>query len=78
MKKLKTLLIAASLLMMFSSCEKESANKCGVVTGVGYIQCNTFDCYYYLPIKWDNGTTSNQSVDQNTWINYNIGQKICF
>jgi hypothetical protein len=76
MKKL--LLILSLVTILITSCEKAPVG-CGEVIGYGNVDCSSGNCYYWLPIKFDNGQVDNQvSVNESTWINFLPGDRICF
>jgi hypothetical protein len=74
MKKLLTVLL---LIVSLSSCYKERIFDCGVVTGQGIIQCDRWGCYYYLPVRFNNGITTNFQVTEYEWMYYTLGSCIC-
>ncbi len=73
MKKTILLLLAIAAL---TSCKKEKG--CGVVVGVGDINCSGASCTYTLPVHFDDGHWANVSVDEYTWIHTLEGERICF
>jgi hypothetical protein len=73
---MKKLFLALAIAMTLFSCEKPKG--CGVCVGTGYIDSSGSSITYYLPIKWDNGTTTTISVDYDTWVNTMPGERICF
>lgn len=73
---MKKLLLASSIVLTLLSCEKPKG--CGTCVGTGYIDTGGTINTYYLPIHWDNGTTTTVSVDYDTWVNTLPGEKICF
>jgi hypothetical protein len=74
---MKKLLGILAISMMIISCEKEVSG-CGEITGVGRIDCSSGVCYYYLPVRFDSGTTQEVSVTEDVWVNSITGQRICF
>jgi hypothetical protein len=74
MKKLLITLVL--LLILITGCRKESG--CGVVRGGDYDNFNNTHSYY-LWIQFDGSSRSRQVyVDYKTFIDYRIGDKICF
>jgi hypothetical protein len=74
MKKILTIL---TLTVLLSSCYKERVYECGVVVGQGIIQCDRWSCNYYLPVRFDNGITTNIQVTEYEWMYYTPGNSIC-
>lgn len=75
MKKLLITLVL--ILTLFTGCRKESG--CGVVRGGDYETRfdNTYS--YYLWIQFDGSSRSRKVyVDYKTFIDFRIGDKICF
>jgi hypothetical protein len=73
---MKKLLLILILCVSLSSCVKVQLDTCGVVADYGIIQCDRWDCYYYLPIRYDNYTT-NVMVSQYDWYYYKPGYSFC-
>ncbi|MCK9446649.1 hypothetical protein M0Q50_07285 [bacterium] len=78
MKKIKLLLIIISILL-FTSCNKNfEFTGCGIITYED-VSCNEYGCYYDIYLIPEN---SNKeiiiSVDERTYITYNIGDNVCF
>jgi hypothetical protein len=73
----KSLITLILILTLTSGCRKESG--CGVVRGGDYeINLNN-DYSYFLWIQFDGSSRSRRVyVDYKTFIDYRIGDKICF
>lgn len=74
---MKKLILSALTIFTLFSCKKP-VEGCGVCVGTGYIDVSGTVNTYYLPVKWDNGTTTTISVDYDTWVNTLPGERICF
>lgn len=75
MKKL--LLVFIIVVFTFVSCRKESG--CGVVRGGDYETNINNDYSYFLWIQFDGSSKSRKVyVDYKTFIDFKIGDKICF
>jgi hypothetical protein len=75
MKKILVILLAV---ILFTSCAKEKVSGCGTCTGFGSVDYSSGVTQYYLPIRWDDGHSSNVQVDESTWVNTLSGDRICF
>jgi hypothetical protein len=70
--------ISIAMILIITSCKKEAVG-CGEVIGMGDLDCSSGTCYYWLPIKFDDGHTDNKVyVDEATWFRFNMGDRICF
>jgi len=73
----KSLLLLA-ILFSLASCKKEEVG-CGTCTGTGQVDCSgSSGCRYWLPIRFDDGHSSNVEVDEYTWIHTLTDDRICF
>ena len=73
---MKKILFILSLIVSLSSCIKVEPYNCGVVAGYGTIQCDRWNCYYYLPIRYNNYIT-NVMVSESDWYFYQPGYSFC-
>jgi hypothetical protein len=75
MKKL--LLVFIVVILVFTACKKESG--CGVVRGGDYELNINNDYSYFLWVQFDGSSRSRKVyVDYKTFIDFRIGDKICF
>jgi hypothetical protein len=75
MKKL--LVVFIIVMLAFTACKKESG--CGVVRGGDYEVNINNDYSYFLWIQFDGSSRSRKVyVDYKTFIDFRIGDRICF
>jgi len=74
---MKKLLLILTLSLSLISCVKIEPYSCGVVVDYGSIRCDRWDCYYYLPIRYESGYIINIMVSEYDWYYYRPGYYYC-